>query len=217
MSTATRHCAEHKDRVEGEQHSRRASTQAPLLYGNLQVKYRYHYKAAQTTSKTTRAKAPLCTQIYRSKPDAKKKAAQATSKKQHVKTPFYRVIYRKMPIPKKKRHKRHKKSGTSDAKKSGTSERLTSCYHYPIVNLINDVEPPGLQPRTYRYPPIPHLLPVLPSHDSIEGYSVGRTTHLTGSAALLLRSEICSQNPMIQSNPTQSQEFSVLKPQCDSM
>jgi hypothetical protein len=109
VSTATRHCAEHKDRVEGEQHSRRASTQAPLLYGNLQVKYRYHYKAAQTTSKTTRAKAPLCTQIYRSKPDAKKKAAQATSKKQHVKTPFYTVIYRKNADTKKKRHKRRKK------------------------------------------------------------------------------------------------------------
>ena len=126
VSTATRHCAEHKDRVEGEQHSGRASTQAPLLYGNLQVKYRYHYKAAQTTSKTTRAKAPLCTQIYRSKPDAKKKAAQATSKKQHVKTPFYTVIYRKNADTKKKAAQAtQKKTGTSAAKKSGTSERLT--------------------------------------------------------------------------------------------
>ena len=84
-----------KDCVEGEQNRRRASTQAPLLYGNLQVKYRCHYTAAQTTAKTTSAKEPLCTQIYRSKPDAKKKAAQATSKKQHVKTPFYTAIYRK--------------------------------------------------------------------------------------------------------------------------
>ena len=117
VSTATRHCAEHKDRVEGEQHSRRASTQAPLLYGNLQVKYRYHYKAAQTTSKTTRAKAPLCTQIYRSKPDAKKKAAQATSKKQHVKTLFYTLIYRKNADTKKKRHKRHKKKRHKRRKK----------------------------------------------------------------------------------------------------
>ena len=126
VSTATRHCAEHKDRVEGEQHSRRASTQARLLYGNLQVKYRCHYKAAQTTSKTTRAKAPLCTQIYRSKTDAKKKAAQATSKKQHVKTPFYTVIYRKKcRYQQKSGTSDTKKSGTSDAKKSGTSERLT--------------------------------------------------------------------------------------------
>ena len=117
VSTATRHCAEHKDRVEGEQHSRRASTQAPLLYGNLQVKYRYHYKAAQTTSKTTRAKAPLCTQIYRSKPDAKKKAAQATSKEQHVKTLFYTIIYRKNADTKKKRHKRHKKKRHKRRKK----------------------------------------------------------------------------------------------------
>ena len=60
-----------KDCVEGEQNRRRASTQAPLLYGNLQVKYRCHYTAAQTTAKTTSAKEPLCTQIYRSKPDAK--------------------------------------------------------------------------------------------------------------------------------------------------
>ena len=36
-------------------------------------------------------------------------------------------------------------------------------------------------------------------------------------SAPLLRSDICSQDPMIQPNPTQSQEFSVLKPQCDSM
>ena len=137
VSTATRHCAEHKDRVEGEQHSRRASTQAPLLYGNLQVKYRYHYKAAQTTSKTTRAKAPLCTQIYRSKPDAKKKAAQATSKKQHVKTPFYTVIYRKNTDSNKKASQTTQKSSISDAQKSGTSDCLTPQFNHLLLRHVD--------------------------------------------------------------------------------
>ena len=113
----------------------------PLLYGNLQVKYRYHYKAAQTTSKTTRAKAPLCTQIYRSKPDAKKKAAQATSKKQHVKTTIlYGNLQEKCRYQKKKSGTSDtKKSGTSDAKKSGTSERLTLPANLFLETLLGNL------------------------------------------------------------------------------
>ena len=49
------------------------------------------------------------------------------------------------------------------------------------------------------------LLPVLPSHDRIEGDRVGRTTHLFKFKKRL--SEICSQE-MIQPNPENSQEFS---------
>ena len=130
VSTATRHCAEHKDRVEGEQHSRRASTQAPLLYGNLQVKYRYHHKAAQPTSKTTRAKAPLCTQIYRSKPDAKKKAAQATSTKT---TRQNTILYGNL----QEKCRYQKKSGTSDTKKSGASDakKASQANASPLAHL----------------------------------------------------------------------------------
>ena len=130
VSTATRHCAEHKDRVEGEQHSRRASTQAPLLYGNLQVKYRYHHKAAQPTSKTTRAKAPLCTQIYRSKPDAKKKAAQATSTKT---TRQNTILYGNL----QEKCRYQKKSGTSDTKKAAqvTQKKASQANASPLAHL----------------------------------------------------------------------------------
>ena len=133
VSTATRHCAEQKNCVEGEQHRRRASTQAQLLCGNLQVKYRCHYTDAQTTSKTTSAKAPLCTQIYRSKPDAKKKAAEATSKKQHVKTPFYTVIYRKNAD-------NNKKAAQATQKKAAqaTQKKAAQANASPAKNLATD-------------------------------------------------------------------------------
>ena len=129
VSTATRHCAEHKDRVEGEQHSRRASTQAPLLYGNLQVKYRYHHKAAQPTSKTTRAKAPLCSKFTGQNPTPRKKRHKRRQQKQHVKTPFYTVIYRKNADTKKKAAQATQKKAAQVTQKKASQANASPLAH----------------------------------------------------------------------------------------